>query len=97
GPDRENPSRAHEIGMALAYNRPVMLTSEEPRRYPYFSVGDMQMTFWETEDELEKQVRTWIQAERPTVARHVYNASPATFAFDPKLHFVGPNTTRRTE
>ena len=42
-PDRENPSRAHEIGMAIAYDRSIlMLLSQEPRRYPYFSIGDLQ-------------------------------------------------------
>ena len=35
-PKRENPSRAHEIGMSIAYNRKLMLCSQEPRRYPYF-------------------------------------------------------------
>src|SRR5687768_2777076 len=39
-PDRENPSRAHEIGLTIAYRRGLMLTSQEPRRYPYFSIAD---------------------------------------------------------
>ena len=51
-PERENPSRAHEIGMTIAYGRKLMLCSQEPRRDPYFSIGDMQMTFWSTEADL---------------------------------------------
>jgi len=90
-PERENPSRAHEIGMAIAYDRPLVLTSQEPRRYPYFSIGDLQMSFWETEDELERHVRTWIQVVRPMVARHVYNPRPLVFEFDRERRFVGPN------
>lgn len=96
-PERENPSRAHEIGMAVAYNRRLMLTSQEPRRYPYFSIGDLQMTFWATENELEEQVRAWIHMERPHVARHVYNTSPAPFTFDPERRYVGPNTPHESE
>ena len=63
-PERENPSRAHEIGMAVAYERPLLLCSQEPRRYPYFSIGDMQMSFWLTEDELEAATRDWIALNR---------------------------------
>jgi hypothetical protein len=103
-PDRENPSRAHEVGMAIAYGRPLMLSSQEPRRYPYFSVADMQMAFWETEDELEARVREWIRASREQVARRVLNAelgaagagprldAPPPFAFDPARRYVGPRT-----
>lgn len=98
-PERENPSRAHEIGMAIAYERPLMLCSQEPRRYPYFSIGDMQMTFWSTEDELEAEVRTWIRANRESVARRVFNyalAEPTlarpVFVYDPRQRYVGPRT-----
>ena len=101
-PERENPSRAHEIGMAVAYDRRLMLSSQEPRRYPYFSIGDMQMSFWETEDELERNVAQWIRAAREGVSRRVFNAelasvghiskvSPPTFSFDPAKRFIGPN------
>ena len=96
-PKRENPSRAHEIGMAMAYEKPLMLCSQEPRRYPYFSIGDMQMAFWSTEDELEKEVKRWIDFNRELVANRVYNyqlpdpkiAKPV-FSYDPKLGYVGP-------
>lgn len=104
-PERENPSRAHEIGMSIAYDRPLMLCSQEPRRYPYFSIGDMQMTFWTTEAQLHDCVRDWIRARRGTLARRVFNhrlteAFPgyrplvdvAPFEYDPRQRYVGPKT-----
>lgn len=98
-PDRENPSRGHEIGLAIAYERPLMLSSQEPRRDPYYSIGDMQMTFWAAEDELEASVKNWIGMHRDAVARRVFNyelpapkiARPA-FTYDPKLRYIGPKT-----
>ena len=100
-PRQENPSRAHEIGMAIAYQRPLMLSSQEPRRYPYFSIGDLQMTFWETEDELERQTRAWVRAHARTVARRVFNhelpspaLAPAAFAYNDTRRYIGPNTPR---
>lgn len=104
-PDGENPSRAHEIGMSIAYERPLMLSSQEPRRYPYFSIGDMQMTFWETEAHLYESVRHWIRARRAALARAVFNhhlperfpgyraaIGPPDFVYDPALRYVGPWT-----
>lgn len=104
-PERENPSRAHEIGMAVAYDRPLLLCSREPRRYPYFSIGDMQMTFWETEAELASCVTAWIHARREVLGRQVLNHRLATvypryeprvarpeFRFDPARRYVGPRT-----
>jgi len=106
-PDRENPSRAHEIGMTIAYERPLLLCSQDPRRYPYFSIGDMQMTFWTTEAQLHECVRDWIRARRGTLARRVFNhrltdAFPgyqplidvAPFEYDPRQRYVGPKTPR---
>lgn len=106
-PRHENPSRAHEIGMALAYERPIFLSSQEPRRYPYFSVADMQMSFWASEDELDAAVRAWIRSDRRALARRVLNyalpnavlAQPQ-FCFDASRRFVGPNfaeSARRVE
>jgi hypothetical protein len=107
-PDRENPSRAHEIGMSIAYERPLMLCSQDPRRYPYFSIGDMQMTFWTHEAQLHECVRDWIRARRGTLARRVFNhrlteAFPgyqplvdvAAFEYDPRQRYVGPKTPDR--
>ena len=98
-PERENPSRAHEIGMSMAYDRPLLLSSQEPRRYPYFSIADLQMTFWETEDELHERVREWIRIHRDVVARRVLNyelrdariAAPA-FVYDAARRYIGPKT-----
>jgi hypothetical protein len=100
-PRQENPSRAHEIGMAIAYERRLMLSSQEPRRYPYFSIGDLQMTFWDTEDELERKTRNWVRAHADEVARRVFNhelpvatLAPAAFAYDGKGRYIGPNTRK---
>jgi hypothetical protein len=97
-PKHENPSRAHEIGMAIAYERPIFLSSQEPRRYPYFSIGDMQMSFWASEDELETAARGWIRAHQQTIARRVLNYSLTNaklpepeFRFDAGRRFLGPN------
>lgn len=101
-PHQENPSRAHEIGLAIAYDRPLMLCSQEPRRYPYYSIGDMQMTFWEDEAELERAVGAWIAAHPDLPHRHVLNtALPESrlprpdFQFEPENRFVGPGLRRR--
>jgi hypothetical protein len=101
-PHQENPSRAHEIGLAIAYEKPLMLCSQEPRRDPYYSIGDMQMTFWQDEEELVACVRAWIAAQPRLVRRHVLNtalpgsrmATPG-FRFDPSQRFVGPGLRRR--
>jgi hypothetical protein len=105
-PERENPSRAHEIGMSIAYDRRLMLCSQEPRRYPYFSIGDMQMVFWATESELNIAVREWIRARRHLMARMVFNhqledvypdydprLGRPVFAYDPALRYIGPHTS----
>ena len=104
-PERENPSRAHEIGMTIAYGRKLMLCSQEPRRYPYFSIGDMQMTFWSTEADLGCKVRGWIRTSRDSLARTVLNHGLAdaytdivprikkpSFTFDVGQRYVGPKT-----
>jgi len=101
-PHQENPSRAHEIGLAIAYERPLMLCSQEPRRYPYYSIGDMQMAFWQDEEELAASVQSWIAAQPQLPRRHVLNAAlpvprlpSATFQFDPSTRFIGPRVRRR--
>ena len=104
-PDRENPSRAHEIGMTIAYCRKLMLCSQEPRRDPYFSISDMQMTFWSTEADLEFKLREWIRTTRDSPARAVLNHGLADananfdskikkprFTFDVGQRYVGPKT-----
>ena len=100
-PHQENPSRAHEIGLAIAYEKPLMLCSQEPRRYPYYSIGDMQMTFWHDEAELAASVRAWIAAHPRLPRRRVLNTAlpssrlaPASFRFDPAGRFIGPGLRR---
>jgi hypothetical protein len=95
-PRRENPSRAHEIGMAIAYGRELLLCSQEPRRYPYFSVGDMQIMFWADERELSESVATWIRTTPGLFRRRVLNQAPPAFRFDTQRRFVGPNLRRRS-
>jgi hypothetical protein len=105
-PDHENPSRAHEIGLAIAYDRKLLLLSQEPRRYPYFSVSDLQVVFWETEADLEQKVSEWIRNYRDCLGRttwnyrlaqegHRPNIAPARFRYDPKARYIGPKTPRR--
>ena len=102
-PERENPSRAHEIGMAIGYERHLILCSQEPRRYPYYSIGDMQMAFWSSEDELAALLMKRIGATNGLVPRRVFNyelSQPAIsrpeFKFDPSQRFVGPNLRLRS-
>jgi hypothetical protein len=100
-PRAENPSRAHEIGLTIAYERPLLLTSQEPRRYPYFSISDRQMLFWLDEDELAKKVETWIATTRAIAPRRILNyelpeavVKQPSFVYDAALRYVGPRTPR---
>lgn len=99
-PLHTNPSRAHEIGLATAYERPLVLSSQEPRRVPYFSIGDLQMVFWENEAELLTLMRRRLRAERVHESRTVYNhllpdqdtrmVRRPRFAYEPSIRYVGP-------
>ena len=101
--EHTNPSRAHEIGMALAYERPVVLCSQEPRRVPYYSISDLQMAFWADESELAALIRRRLRADRADLGRTVLNhalpnegggphvAAPV-FRYDPSARYVGPRT-----
>lgn len=103
-PDSDNPSRAHEVGMAVAYERPLMLTAQGPRRDPYYSADDIQIHFWDSEQDLRESVRRWIHTHRAVVARTVYNweladrdpsyvarVSGPAFTFDAKQRYVAAN------
>lgn len=90
-PERENPSRAHEIGISQALDKPLLLTSQEPRRHPYYSIGDMQMAFWHDEQELHAHACNWILRHREQVARRLLPAPEAPFHYDAARRFVGPN------
>ncbi len=99
-PVHTNPSRAHEIGLATAYGRPLVLSSQEPRRVPYFSIGDLQMIFWEDEAELTMLMRRRLRAERQLLGRTIYNyrlpdrltrvIRRPSFTYDPVHRYVGP-------
>jgi hypothetical protein len=104
-PERENPSRAHEIGMSIGYERKLMLSSQEPRRDPYFSIGDMQMVFWTHEGDLYATVKSWIRPRRHAIGRCVLNhqlpdvlpdyearLGRPTFVYDPGQRYIGPKT-----
>ena len=104
-PENENPSRAHEIGISVAHHRPLMLCSREPRRYPYFSIGDLQMFFWSDERDLYERATEWLRAERASIGRTVLNnrlrewlpgyhpvVKPVEFAFDAKRRYLWPLT-----
>lgn len=103
-PNADSPSRAHEVGMAVAYRKPLLLSAQEPRRDPYFSVSDFQMVFWRDEEDLKNLVKAWIQINRVSLGRRVYNRelssrdknysskiSEATFEFDRKKRYIAPN------
>jgi len=83
-PHHENPSRAHEIGLAIAFGRPIMLSSREPRRYPYFSIGDMQMFFWSDERDLWYRASEWLRAHRGRLGRRVFNRELTSAKVDRK-------------
>ena len=72
-PDFDNPSRAHEIGIAMAYGKKLFLVSHEPRRHPYHGVVPRQLVWWNNEAELYEDLKTAIYAERGEIGRYVYN------------------------
>jgi hypothetical protein len=103
-PDYDSPSRAHEVGMADAFERLVCLVAQAPRRDTYFAADHMQMYFWENEDELNRKVAAWIDNHRGQVGRRVFNIElqarapqyvpcidQPSFAFDRTHRYVAPN------
>lgn len=104
-PERENPSRAHEIGMSIAFGRKLLLFSQEPRRYPYYSIGDLQMVFWSNEADLECKTKELLRNCLDSFGRMTWNhqlAGPGyepkigaiPFHFDQQQRYVGPKTPR---
>jgi hypothetical protein len=107
GPDSlniDNPSRAHEVGIAVAYRKQILLCAQDPRRDPYFAASDIQMVFWRDEEELQKRVAEWIHNDRASLGRRVYNRelssrdlsytpkiSEAKFAIDRGRRYIAPN------
>lgn len=105
-PKRANPSRAHEIGLALAYGKKLLLCSKEPRRYPYFSIGDLQIFFWSDEKDLYTKVEAWIKINQLARTGHVLNYAlekadkgigipEYIFNYDPQSRYVGPQSITR--
>lgn len=72
-PDFDNPSRAHEIGLATAYRRKVFPVSHVPRRHPYHGLVVRQLVWWESEEDLFQSLFEAVHAERASIGRHVYN------------------------
>ena len=69
----DNPSRAHEIGLATAYRKRVFLASREPRRHPYHGLVSRQIVWWKDEAELYSLLKEQVHLERGSIGRHVYN------------------------
>jgi hypothetical protein len=72
-PDFDNPSRAHEIGLATAYGKTVFLVSHAPRRHPYHGLVSRQFVWWDREEDLFRQLKDAVWSERGSIGRHVYN------------------------
>jgi hypothetical protein len=70
---QDNPSRAHEIGLATAFGKQIILAAHTPRRAPYHGVIASQLIWWDNETDLYQQLRTQLHTERATTGRHVYN------------------------
>lgn len=104
-PNNYNPSRAHEVGMAVAYRRPIVTCAQGVRRDPYFSASDIPMLFWNDESDLKIQLSAWIQTKKTEFSRRVYNNElkqrdsqynpkihPIDFVLDPRRRYLAPNS-----
>lgn len=72
-PEFDNPSRAHEIGLAAAYGKTLFLVAHGPRRPPYHGLVSRQLLWWDSEEDLFAKLRDAVHTERGTIGRHVYN------------------------
>lgn len=99
-PEYDSPSRAHEIGMAEAYEKTILATAQEPRRDPYFSASTLQLSFWNNEQGLYSHVKEWGSApERLKIyGRRVYNneleeaqCKSKPFSYDARRRYIAPN------
>src|SRR5262249_20182957 len=72
-PDHDSPNTAHEIGMALAYERPVVLSCQEPRRDLYFSAGDLHTIFWVAEQHLKNEMVACFRSRYSRFGRRLLN------------------------
>lgn len=78
----DSPSRAHEIGLAIAYRKPLFLTSQLPRRELYHGIVGNQVLWWPDEESLYRDLSAKLHAERASIARHVYSRSVAGLRAD---------------
>jgi hypothetical protein len=90
-PDFDSPSRAHEIGLAIAYRKKVFPVSHGPRRHPYHGLVARQLVWWDGESQLLNDLRDAIYAERGSVGRHVYNRELEKLGDGFKPHFASPH------
>ncbi|MCE2752386.1 MAG: hypothetical protein LW720_10905 [Pirellula sp.] len=72
-PDFDNPSRAHEIGLATAFGKDVIPVSHDPRRHPYHGIVSAHVVWWQDESELFDNLTKRLHSTRGTIGRHVYN------------------------
>jgi hypothetical protein len=102
--DHDSPNTAHEIGMTLAYERPLILSCRHPRRDLYFSAGDLSTLFWHDEAHLREQLVEWLGPRRATLGRRVLNFDlaesvvafrPRAFAMDAARAYCGPGPAPR--
>ncbi len=102
--ENDNPSRAHEIGMAIAYQHPIILSSQGPRRRPYFSANDIQMVNWENEGELNMEISNQLLINQEQLGRRIYNWELSDrdnsytalilkkkFVYDKSHRYIAPN------
>jgi hypothetical protein len=95
-PDHDSPNTAHEIGMALAYERPLVLTCRAPRRNLYFSAGDQTTIFWRDEQELNRLLREWLEPRRGTLGIDVWRYEPQPIVMIPPNGPLHMDTALRT-
>ncbi len=102
--DHDSPNTAHEIGMTLAYERPLILSCRHPRRDLYFSAGDLSTLFWHDETHLREQLVEWLGPRRGALGRRVLNFDlaesaiafrPRAFAMDATRAYRGPRPAPR--
>jgi hypothetical protein len=103
-PEVYNPSRALELGIAMAYRRPVLMFAQGPRKDPFFAAGDLQVFFWENEEQLYNIVKGTIYSKRADLGRWVWNyelkkrdadyplkISIPKFHMDSSYRYIAPN------
>ena len=104
-PEYDSPSRAHEVGMAQAFEKEILATAQQPRREPYFAASMLQLKFWKDEADLRAQVVDWaMDPERQKAfGRRVYSYEvegsgyeSRRFKFDPKHAYTAPNSNPLT-